>query len=70
MDCGWIILYILHRICNVQYEELREYCHVTGGSNGQSIGSTVSDAVVRSWLWSTAPGSSPLGYVSSITASS
>ena len=28
----------------------------------QSIGSTVSDAIVRSWLWLTATGSSPLGY--------
>ena len=30
----------------------------------QSIGSTVSDAIVRSWLWSTATRSSPLGYFS------
>ena len=27
----------------------------------QSIGSTVSDAIVRSWLWWTATRSSPLG---------
>ena len=27
------------------------------GGNDQSIGSTVSDAVVRCWLWSTAAGS-------------
>ena len=40
------------------------------GSNGQSIGSTVSDTIVRSWLWSTVTGSCPLGYFSSITASS
>ena len=30
----------------------------------QSIGSTVSDAIARSWLWSTATRSSPLGYFS------
>ena len=34
------------------------------GGNGQSIGSTVSDAIIRSWMWSTAIGSSPLGYCS------
>ena len=33
---------------------------VTGESNGRSIGSTVSDAIVRSWLWSAATGSWPL----------
>ena len=32
-----------------------------GGGCDQSIGSTVSDAIVRSWLWSTATRSSPLG---------
>ena len=37
--------------------------HVAGGCD-QSIGSTVSDAIVRSWLWSTATRSSPLGYFS------
>ena len=31
---------------------------------GQSIGSIVSDAIVNSWLWSTATSSSPLGYFS------
>ena len=30
----------------------------------QSIWSTVPDAIVRSWLWSTATRSSPLGYFS------
>ena len=30
----------------------------------QSIGSTVSDAIVRSWLWSNATRSSPLDYFS------
>ena len=32
----------------------------------QSIGSTVSDAIVRSWLWSTATRSSPLGCFSTL----
>ena len=31
-----------------------------GGGFYQSIGSTVSDAIVRSWLWLTATRSSPL----------
>ena len=35
--------------------------HESGGCD-QSIGSTVSDAIVHSWLWSTATRSSPLGY--------
>ena len=35
-----------------------------GGGCDQSIGSTVSDAIVRSWLWSTATRSSQLGYFS------
>ena len=35
--------------------------HVGGGCD-QSIGSTVSDAMVLSWLWSTAIKSSALGY--------
>ena len=33
-----------------------------GGGCDQSIGSTVSDAIVRSRLWSTTTRSSPLGY--------
>ena len=41
-----------------------------GGGCDQSIGSTVTDAIVRSWLWSTATRSSTLGYFSSITESS
>ena len=50
---------------------LRGYCPVKGGGGkGQSIGSTVSDAIVRSWLWSTATGSRPLGYLGNITTSS
>ena len=40
--------------CIVQYVKLREYCPVQGEGCDQSIGSTVSDAIVRSWLWSTA----------------
>ena len=35
-----------------------------GGGCDQSIGSTVSVAIVRSWLWWTATRSSPLGYFS------
>ena len=35
-----------------------------GGGCDQSIASTVSNAIVRSWLWSTATRSSPLGYFS------
>ena len=35
-----------------------------GGGCDQSIGYTVSDAIVRSWLWSTATRSSQLGYFS------
>ena len=38
--------------------------------NGLSIGSTVSDAIVCCWLWSTAARSCPLGYFGIITASS
>ena len=40
------------------------------GGNCQSIESTVSDAIVRSWQWSTATGSTQLGYFSCITVSS
>ena len=32
------------------------YCPVEGERSGQSIGSTVSDAIVRNWLWWTATG--------------
>ena len=35
-----------------------------GGGCDQSIGSTVPDAIVHSWLWSTATRSSSLGYFS------
>ena len=37
--------------------------------NGQSSESTASDAIDRSWLWSTATWNCQLGYFSSITAS-
>ena len=37
-----------------------------GGGCDQSIGSTVSDAIVRSWLWLTATRSSPLGCFSTL----
>ena len=36
------------------------------GCAGQSIESTVSDAIVRIWLWSTATRSCPLGYFSNV----
>ena len=41
-----------------------------GEVNSQSIRSTVSDAIVRSWLWSIATESCQLGYFSSIASSS
>ena len=50
--------------CSVQYVELRGFCPVKGGGCDQSIGSTVSDAIVRSWLWLTPTRSSSLGYFS------
>ena len=37
-----------------------------GGGCDQSIGSTVSDAIVRSWLWLPATRSSPLGCFSTL----
>ena len=49
---------------------IRRYCSVKSGGNGQLIGSTVSHSIVRSWPWSTATGSRPLGYLGNITASS
>ena len=39
-------------ICTLQVA-LRSYCPVKDGGNGESNESTVSDAIVRSWLWST-----------------
>ena len=35
-----------------------------GGGCDQLVGSTVSNAIVLNWLWSTEPRSSPLGYFS------
>ena len=45
------------------HETLRGYCPWGWGWD-QSIGSTVSDAIIRCWLWSTATRSSILGYFS------
>ena len=42
------------------HEALRGTAHGGGGCD-RSIGSTVSDAIVRSWLWLTATMSSLLG---------
>ena len=53
-------------VCTVQYVELRGYCPVQGGGCNQLIGSTVSDDIVRSWLWLTATRSSPSGYFSKL----
>ena len=49
--------------CTVQYVELRGTAY-EGGRGDQLIGSTVSNAIVRIWLWSTETRSSPLGYFS------
>ena len=45
-----------HRVTSIR----EALCRV--GGYDQSIESTVSDAIVHSWLWSTASRSSPLGY--------
>ena len=46
---------------------LRGYCPAhEGGGWDQSILSTVSDAIVNSWLWLTATRSSPLGCFSTL----
>ena len=42
------------------HEALKRYCP-QGWGYDQPIGSTVSDAIVRSWLWSTAARRYPLG---------
>ena len=57
------VLRFVGRVYTAQYVELGGTAHEGGGCD-QSIGSTVSDAIVRSWLWSTATMSSPLGYFS------
>ena len=64
-----ITLLICNSHLNVQVA-LAEYCPVKGGGNGQSIGSTVTDAIGRSWLLFTATGSCQLGYFSGVTANS
>ena len=51
------------------HEELRGYCYEGGGCY-QSIGSTVSDTIFRSWLWLIATRSTPIGLLQYITASS
>ena len=51
--------------CSVQYVELGVLPCVGWGCD-QSFGSTVFDAIVRSWLWLTATRSSPLGYFSKL----
>ena len=45
------------------------YCPINGGDTAQSIGSTVANSVVHSWLGSAATKSCTLGYFSSISAS-
>ena len=45
------------------HEEIGGTAH-EGGVKSKSIGCTISDAIVRSWLWSTASRSCPLGYFS------
>ena len=55
--CGWDApIFTMHEV-------LGGYCPWGWGCD-QSIGSTVSDAIVRSWLWSTATRGSTLGYFS------
>ena len=52
---------IYQRIAVCQYKRIAAH---EGGVCDQSIGSIVSDAIVRSWLWSTETRSSPLGCLS------
>ena len=40
------------------------------GVTASQLDLPVSDAIIRSWLWSTATGSCPLGYLGNITTSS
>ena len=51
-------------VCTM-HEVLRGTAH-EGGGRDQSIGSTVSDAIVRSWLWLTATRSTQLGCFSTL----
>ena len=53
----------LHPPIYNMHEALREYW-TWGWGCDQSIGSTVSDVIGRSWLWSTSTSNSPLGYFS------
>ena len=59
----------MERIRTVQVV-LMGYCLKNCGANVQLIGFTVSDAIDSNWLWSTATGSCPLGFFSSIADSS
>ena len=56
---GWVEAAPIYTI----HEGLRGYC-TWGWGCDQSILFTVSDAIVRSWFWSTATRSSPLSYFS------
>ena len=47
------VLRFVGHVYTVQYVELRKYCPRGWGGRDQSIGSTVSDTIVRSWSWST-----------------
>ena len=51
-------------VCNTCSSGGTALCRV--GGCDQSIGSTVSDAIVHSWLWLTATRSSPLCYFSKL----
>ena len=44
-------------------------CPLKNRGNDQLIGSVFPDAIVRTWMWSTATWSCPLGYFDSIAAS-
>ena len=57
------VLRFVGRVYTVQYLELRGYCPRGWGMRPVN-GSTVSDAILRSWLWSTVTRNSPLGYFS------
>ena len=52
---------ILKKYNEIQLTKNSDTAHEGGGCD-QSIGSIVPDAIVRSWLWSTATESTPLGY--------
>ena len=50
----------------MQYVKLMGYYPVQGEGCDQSIGSTLSDAIVRGWLWLTATRISSLGCFSTL----